>query len=65
MRDIKRIKPFCDTLAEAWSEVPDWRFGQFASNFLGFVYEKTKIDPFFLEDDELEKLLKDFVKKGV
>ena len=61
MRDIKRIDKFCWRLAEAWKKVPDWRFGQLMSNILGEYYSQTKMDPFFVEDDEfiefIEKLM--------
>ena len=53
MRDPKRIRKYCNRLAELWEQVPDWRFGQLMSNMLGeFVAEKHK-DIFFPEDDEL------------
>lgn len=61
MRDPKRIDKFCWRLAEAWKKVPDWRFGQLMSNILGEYYSQTKMDPFFVEDDEfvefIEKLM--------
>lgn len=61
MRDQKRIDKFCWRLAEAWKKVPDWRFGQLMSNILGEYYSQTKMDPFFVEDDEfmefIEKLM--------
>ena len=61
MRDKKRIKPFCDKLAEIWeSKCPDWRFGQFMVNVLG---SQTR-DPFFPEDDEMIELIENFFKDG-
>ncbi len=61
MRDPKRIDKFCWRLAEAWKKVPDWRFGQLMSNILGEYYSQTRMDPFFVEDDEfmefIEKLM--------
>lgn len=43
MRDPKRIEPFIHKLADYWKTyIPDWRFGQFMSNFLGFVATETK-----------------------
>lgn len=56
MRNINRIEPFLKTLGEAWKTVPDWRFGQLMMNFLG----QLKRDPFFYEEDELEKELINF-----
>ena len=29
MRDINRIRPFLDKVAEVWERYPDLRFGQF------------------------------------
>ncbi len=55
MRDPTRIDKFCDTLKELWHRVPDWRFGQLMSNFLGDVYAETKRDIFYIEDDEMLK----------
>ena len=52
-RDPKRIKAFCDQLAEIWeSQCPDWRFGQLICNVL-------PRDPFFLEEEQTLKLLKE------
>lgn len=62
MRDIKRIDKFCAMLAKTWRKAPDWRFGQLMSNILGEYYSQTRMDPFFVEDDEfiefIEKLMK-------
>lgn len=53
MRDIKRIRKFCNRLAVVWEKVPDWRFGQLMSNMLGEYVAQTHRDIFFPEDDEL------------
>lgn len=53
MRDPNRIDEFCKALAEAWHTVPDWRFGQLFMN-LPFPY-----DPFFMEDDEMLRLIQE------
>lgn len=53
MRNPDRIRPFLETLEKAWLQVPDWRFGQLMVNFLG----ELPRDPFFYEDDELEKII--------
>lgn len=58
MRDPQRIKPFCSKLRKYWEErIPDWRFGQFMSNFLGWVVSETHKDIFFIEEDEMSELL--------
>lgn len=64
MRDPTRIKPFMAKLAHLWMKhVPDWRFGQLMSNFLGFVVSETHRDIFFIEDDEMEQLMLKFFKQ--
>lgn len=61
MRDPARIKPFMRILAHMWQQhVPDWRFGQLMSNFLGFVVDETKRDIFFIEDEEMERMMLKF-----
>lgn len=56
MRDPNRIDDFCKELATIWKEVPDWRFGQLICNVLG----TSRIDPFFLEEDEMLKLFENY-----
>ena len=60
MRDPKRIAVFIEKLRGYWACLPDWRFGQLMSNFLGYVVEQTKRDIFFIEDDEMLVLLDKF-----
>lgn len=61
MRDPQRIKPFCSKLRKYWEEkATDWRFGQFMSNFLGWVVSTTNKDIFFIEDNEMSELLDKF-----
>ena len=59
MRNPKRIPKIIKLLEEAWNLVPDWRLGQVVSNLLG----AGQHDVFHPEDDEWEKLLKQFIKK--
>lgn len=60
MRDIERIAPFCEKLERYWKEmVPDWRFGQLMSNFLGYVAQK-KGDIWFVEEPEMSELLDEY-----
>jgi len=59
MRDIKRIKRICHLLEKMWTKCPDQRLGQFLSNYV-FGHHA---DPFFLEDDAIEEILKE--QKGV
>lgn len=54
MRDLNRIELFCAELAHIWKDAcPDWRFGQFISNFLQW-YNR---DIFYVEDDRMLELL--------
>lgn len=47
-----------------WQQyVPDWRFGQLMSNFLGFVVSETHQDIFFIEDDNMDELIVKFFKR--
>lgn len=59
MRDIKRIRRFCNRLASAWEKVPDWRFGQFMVNLMRYMNK----DPFFPEDYEMIKIIEEFAEK--
>ncbi len=44
---------------------PDWRVGQFWMNFLGWVQNKKKRDPFFQEESEMLTYLKEFCGEEV
>ena len=65
MRNPKRIGAFLSVLKRVWSEVPDWRFGQLMSNFLGWYVTETKRDIFFPEDDEMLEYLKRYEKEVI
>lgn len=56
MRDPKRIDRICDLLEDFWKQVPDWRLGQLISNAI----EGRSL--YFIEDDDMEKLLKSYLK---
>lgn len=62
MRDINRIRKFCNELATIWeSQCPDWRFSQFVLN----VMESDEMEdtmPFYVEDDEMMEHFKSFFK---
>ena len=54
MRDPKRIREFCNQLADIWeSKCPDWRFGQLICN----VIDR---DPFYIEDDKMMEHFKKY-----
>ena len=56
MRDIKRIRKFCNQLADLWECYPDLRFGQLVTNVFNSG-ELDSTDPFYIEDEELGEVL--------
>lgn len=61
MRNPERLDDFYAQLKKVHQEkFPDWRFGQFMSNFLGWVAQKRDI--FFPEEDEMAVYLKQFAR---
>lgn len=51
MRDPKRIRDFCDRLADIWeSQCPDWRFGQLINNVFGGN------DHFYTEEEDMMQM---------
>lgn len=63
MRDINRIEPMMDELAEFWKAHPDWRFGQLIANCIRAYDGRLNCDPFFIEDDDLLKGLRKMKEK--
>ena len=59
MRDPNRIPEFLALLQECWEKVPDWRFCQLIENLKRF---SGKSDLFYLEDNDFEKILKEYFK---
>lgn len=61
MRNPKRLDGFYEEMKRIHKKCfPDWRFGQLMSNFLGWIYQEKKRDPFFPEEDEMLRLFKEF-----
>ena len=65
MRDPNRLDEFYKELAQIHKEnFPDWRFGQFITNFLAW-YGK---DPFYLEEkkfmQEVNRYVNDITNRG-
>lgn len=58
MRDPNRISPFCTEFAELWSKYPDLRFGQIMSNISRYVEVEHGRDMFYMEDEELMKVIR-------
>lgn len=64
MRDIKRIRPFCNALASIWEEYAgDWRFGQLICNVFGQMAAEGR-DPFFPEENEMIDYFKNYFNNG-
>lgn len=63
MRDVNRIKPFCDEFAELWANYPDLRFGQIMSNIARYCQIEKRIDMFFLEENELMEIIRNQLRK--
>lgn len=60
MRDIKRIRKFCNELADIWGEnCPQWRFGQLICNVFEQMAAEGR-DPFFPEEDEMIKYFRNY-----
>ena len=55
MRPIERIPKLLETLEKVWLKYPDLRFMQ----LINMIQSTEGSDMFYVEDDELEKILKD------
>ncbi len=53
MRDVNRLEPLYLEMAEVHKKLPDMRIMQLMQCFMGDYYQKHKVDPFYLEDDEM------------
>lgn len=61
MRNPERLDSFYEELKDMHKTYfPDWRFGQFCSNFFGWLMSKKKIDLFFPEEGEMLKYLREY-----
>lgn len=61
MRDINRIPEFCDEFAKCWMKAaPDQRFGQFISNFFGWIFTTKKVDIWFPEEQKMLQYLREY-----
>lgn len=61
MRDPNRLYKFYENLRDMhMAYLPDWRFGQFILNFTGWYYAKYKKDIFYIEDDKILKIFREF-----
>lgn len=61
MRDPNRLDIFYAQMAEMHKKYfPDWRFGQFMMNFLGWLQR----DPFYMEEDKFIEKLEEYCNRG-
>lgn len=66
MRDPNRLDRFYTELCKVHKEYfPDWRFGQFCSNFFGWLGYEKKIDLWFPEEEDMLKYINEYAKAMV
>lgn len=64
MRDVNRLDKFYDELKEIHKKnFPDWRFGQMVVNVLSEWQSQEDRDIFYLEEDEMIQIFRDYVKE--
>lgn len=63
MRQPNRLPPLYRELQRIHMKHPDLRFGQLFSNFNCWLIYEKHIDPFYIEDDKLLKLFKEYMKE--
>lgn len=62
MRNPARLYGFYNELTRVHVEhYPDWRFGQFINNFLGWIMVSKERDPFYVEENKMLEYLYEFV----
>lgn len=63
MRNPNRLDDFYKELAEIHKkEFPNWRFGQFCCNFLGWLASAKGKDPFFPEEKEMIEFVREYAQ---
>ena len=64
MREPNRIDKFCNSLANIWNNVPDWRFTQLIINAISaYIPDPTAL--FYLEDEDFIEFLRKYIKAVV
>lgn len=62
MRDPNRLYKFYENLRDMhMTYLPDWRFGQFIYNFENWYLHSYQNDIFFIEDDKMLELFKEYL----
>lgn len=65
MRNPDRLDTFYDELKNIHKNTfPDWRFGQFMCNFMGWLYQEKRLDAFFPEEEEMMTYIRSFSKSN-
>lgn len=63
MRDPNRLDDFYTKLCKLHKEcIHDWRFGQFCSNFFGWLYNEKGVDLFFPEESKMIEYIEEYLK---
>lgn len=61
MRELDRLDSFYEEMKRVHKEYfPDWRFGQFCSNFFGWLMTEKDRDLFYPEEDEMIEYIKEY-----
>lgn len=61
IRNPNRLYEFYRELQEIHiTKYPDLRFGQMISNLFLWITNEKKVDPFFVEDENMEEYIKEF-----
>lgn len=61
MRDPNRLDNFYSELCRIHkAKFPDWRFGQFCSNFFGWLMSEKQQDLFFPEEGRMLQYIKEY-----
>ena len=61
MRDPNRLDRFYEEFNKVHKiAFPDFRFGQLISNFFGWIHEKKQMDFWFIEEDKMIDLFKEY-----
>ena len=64
MRNLNRIKPFCEDFALLWKQTyPDLRFGQLITNFAAWVDRIKKVDIYYLEESTMIEYFREYCEK--
>lgn len=62
MRNPDRLDDFYERMKKKHKDkIPDWRFLQTISNFMGWVYSEYKRDPFYIEDADCINLFEGYL----